>query len=264
MTSGASDLRLLQAIAGGEHGGAEAFFVRLTLALARAGVDQHILVRGGRPWLAALGEGGLRPVQLAFGGWADFTTRAAFKREIKAFAPHVVMTWMNRASTYCPASVAGRSFTHVARLGGYYDLKYYRSCDHLIGNTEDIVRYVRDKNWPAARSHYIPNFVSAAPAPAVSRAELETPERAPLVLALGRLHVNKAFDVLLQALADAKAIKADDALHAAVEEDAAEVPEDISEVVYREAELRRMVGRPAAEVLAIHEAKRSFDGELAE
>ena len=45
---------------------------------------------------------------------------------------------------------------------------------------------------------------------------------------------------------------------------AAEVPEDISEVVYREAELRRMVGRPAAEVLAIHEAKRSFDGELAE
>ena len=202
MTSGASDLRLLQAIAGGEHGGAEAFFVRLTLALARAGVDQHILVRGGRPWLAALGEGGLRPVQLAFGGWADFTTRAAFKREIKAFAPHVVMTWMNRASTYCPASVAGRSFTHVARLGGYYDLKYYRSCDHLIGNTEDIVRYVRDKNWPAARSHYIPNFVSAAPAPAVSRAELETPERAPLVLALGRLHVNKAFDVLLQALAE--------------------------------------------------------------
>ena len=39
MNSGASDLRLLQAIAGGEHGGAEAFFVRLTLALARAGVE---------------------------------------------------------------------------------------------------------------------------------------------------------------------------------------------------------------------------------
>ena len=30
----------------------------------------------------------------------------------------------------------------VGRLGGYYDLKYYRSCDHLIGNTPDIVRYL--------------------------------------------------------------------------------------------------------------------------
>ena len=52
-TGGASGLRLLQAIAGSEHGGAEAFFVRFALALERAGVDQHILVRSGRPWAAA-------------------------------------------------------------------------------------------------------------------------------------------------------------------------------------------------------------------
>lgn len=201
-TGGASGLRLLQAIAGGEHGGAEAFFVRLALALARAGVDQHILVRDGRPWVSALRDGGLQPVALPFGGWTDFTTRRAFGREIQAFSPHVVLTWMNRASHLCPAKVAGHSFTHVARLGGYYDLKYYTSCDHLIGNTEDIVRYVRRELWPAERSHYIPNFVAAEPASAAARAELETPDRAPLVLALGRLHVNKAFDQLLHALTE--------------------------------------------------------------
>ena len=201
-SDGASGLRLLQAIAGGEHGGAEAFFVRLALALGRAGVDQRLLVRKGRPWSAALVEGGLRPTELAFGGAADFTTRRAFGREIKAFSPDVVMTWMNRASHLCPSAVAGQNFTHVARLGGYYDLKYYRSCDHLIGNTEDIVRYLRDKDWPAARSHYIPNFVAAEPAQAVPRASFETPEGAPLVLALGRLHVNKAFDLLLRAAAE--------------------------------------------------------------
>ncbi len=201
-TGGASGLRLLQAIAGGEHGGAEAFFVRLALALDRAGVDQHILVRDGRPWISALRDGGLQPVALPFGGWTDFTTRRAFGREIKAFSPHVVLTWMNRASHLCPARVAGHSFTHVARLGGYYDLKYYTSCDHLIGNTEDIVRYVRSELWPAERSHYIANFVAAEPALAVARAELETPDRAPLVLALGRLHVNKAFDQLLHALTE--------------------------------------------------------------
>ena len=185
---GASGLRLMQAIAGGEHGGAEAFFMRLALALARTGVEQHILVRHGRPWVSALNDGGLHPVSLPFGGLTDFTTRRAFRREIKAFSPHIVLTWMNRASHLCPARVSGHTFTHVARLGGYYDLKYYRSCDHLIGNTEGIVRYLRGKNWPAAKSHYIPNFVSAEPAPAASRSALQTPESAPLVLALGRLH----------------------------------------------------------------------------
>lgn len=200
--AGASGLRLLQAIAGGEHGGAEAFFVRLTLALARAGVEQHVLVRKGRPWVAALAAGGLQPIALPFGGATDITTRRAFGREIKAFSPHVVMTWMNRANRLCPGRVSGREFTHVARLGGYYDLKYYRSCDHLIGNAEGIVRYLRDNDWPAERSHYIPNFVAAEPAPAVPRGDLQTPEGAPLVLALGRLHVNKAFDLLLRAAAE--------------------------------------------------------------
>ena len=38
-------------------------------------------------------------------------------------------------------------FIHAARLGGYYDLKYYKKCDHLIGNTPKIVDYlVKNKN----------------------------------------------------------------------------------------------------------------------
>ena len=171
MNSSASrtGLRLMQAIAGGEHGGAEAFFVRLALALDRAGVAQHILVRRGRPWVEQLRAGGLKPVELPFGGWADITTRAKFGREISAFKPHVVLTWMNRASHLCPDSVAGHQFTHAARLGGYYDLKYYRSCDHLIGNTEDLQRYIKDQGWPPKRAHYIANFVSAETAPALAR-----------------------------------------------------------------------------------------------
>ena len=197
-----SGLRLMQAIAGGEHGGAEVFFVRLALALDRAGVEQHILVRRGRPWVKQLRAGGLKPLELPFGGWADITTRSKFGHEISAFKPHVVLTWMNRASHLCPDSVADHQFTHAARLGGYYNLKYYRSCDHLIGNTEDLQRYIQDQGWPPKRAHYIANFVSADPAPALTRAEFATPENVPLILALGRLHTNKAFDLLLKALSD--------------------------------------------------------------
>ena len=201
-SGGTPGLRLMQAIAGGERGGAEAFFVRLATALKRAGVEQHILVRRGRPWIADLRAGGLQPIELPFGGWADFSTRRAFGREISAFKPHVVLTWMNRASHLCPNAVSGHDFVHAARLGGYYNLKYYRPCDHLIGNTEGLERYIKDQGWPANRAHYIANFVSADRAPASARSEFSTPGDAPLILALGRLHSNKAFDLLLKALVD--------------------------------------------------------------
>ncbi len=46
----------------------------------------------------------------------------------------------------------------------------------------------------------MPNFVDAEPRPPVDRADYDTPEDAPLLLALGRLHWRKGFDVLLAAL----------------------------------------------------------------
>ena len=63
---------------------------------------------------------------------------------------------MSRATSFVPTK---GDFVRVGRLGGYYDLKYYRHCDHLIGNTRDIVTYVRRHGWPAERAHYLPNFV---------------------------------------------------------------------------------------------------------
>lgn len=199
--SGAGVLRVLQAIAGVEHGGAERFFVRLVCALARAGLEQKALVRRGHDWASELSDAGVSTVQLGFGGPLDVITRRRFAHQIDGFAPHIVMTWMSRATRFCPRPDGRRPFVHVARLGGYYDLKYYRHCNHLIGNTVDLVRHFRAQNWPAERTHYLPNFVDATPMAATSRAELDTPDNARLVLAIGRLHRNKAFDVLMRAVA---------------------------------------------------------------
>ena len=44
--------------------------------------------------------------------------------------------------------------------------------------------------------------------------------------------------------------------------DGVEVPVDTTEVVYRESELRGLVGRPPEELRAIHKAKRALDGQL--
>lgn len=192
----AHGIRLLQAMAGAGRGGAEGFFGRLCVALAETGLQQRILVRRGGAAARSLRAAGMAPVELGFGSRIDLLTRYRFGREIRDFRPHLVLTWMSRATQHCPRG----DFVHAARLGGYYPLKYYRRCDHLIGNTRGIVDWLREQGWPAGRAHYLPNFVEAAAGVPVLRTSLDTPEQAPLLLALGRLHRHKAFDVLLQAL----------------------------------------------------------------
>ncbi|BBK31062.1 glycosyltransferase involved in cell wall biosynthesis [Stella humosa] len=189
--------RILQAMAGAPQGGAENFFVRLAGGLARAGVEQKIVIRRNPERAAALRAEGIEPVELPFGAWFDFTTSPTLLRLVRDWRPAVVLTWMNRATRAMPPG----PFVHAARMGGYYDLKYYRRCHQLIGNTQDIVDHIVRGGWPPERAHYLPNFVDDRPADPVRRTDLGTADDAPVLLAAGRLHRNKAFDVLLAALA---------------------------------------------------------------
>ena len=189
-------MRLLQVMASDKTGGAELFFGRMCAALQDRGVTQRALVRRGAVCRKDLDEGGVPTVTMPFLANGDLYSRLLIRRQIKDFAPDILLSWMSRAATLCPS---GR-FIHVARLGGYYKMKYFRHCDHLVGNTQHIVRYILDHGWPAERVHYLPNFVDERPAKAIRRDALDTPEGVPLLLALGRLHSDKAFDVLLDAM----------------------------------------------------------------
>jgi len=188
--------KVLQVIAGAAVGGAEEFFMRLVPALARANIEQKVALRRHAGRERILRACGIATVPARFGGVFDFKTGRVVRKAIREFDPDVILAWMSRGARFVPH---GRHVL-VARLGGYYDLKYYRHCDHLIGNTEAIRDYLISGGWPKERAWYIPNFVNARPTEPVDRASLHTPTDATLLLALGRLHENKAYDVLINAL----------------------------------------------------------------
>jgi len=181
-------------MAGAPVGGAEGFYERLTLGLHAAGDEVLPVIRRDAARAARLAAQGAIPVQLRFGGWLDWTTGMRLNSHLRRFGPEVVVAWMNRAARFTPRG----PWTLVGRLGGYYDLKYYRRCDHLVGNTRDLARWIVAQGWPAERVHYLPNFVDDMGS--FPPAALDLPPGAPRLLALGRLHRNKGFDTLLRAM----------------------------------------------------------------
>jgi glycosyltransferase involved in cell wall biosynthesis len=185
--------RVAQVMAGAVNGGAELFFERLCIALQAAGDPVLPVIRTDATRALRLRAGGLEPVQLGFGTALDLWTRPRLARALRRFAPAVTVAWMNRANMHCPCG----DWTLVGRLGGYYDLRYYRHCDHLVGNTHGIVAWLRAQGWAEARTHYLPNFVAdfSATPPAT-----DLPPGRHRLLGLGRLHTDKGFDLAIRAL----------------------------------------------------------------
>ena len=191
-------MRILQVMASGLHGGAEVFYEDLVQALARRGVAQACVIRPYGDRARLLAAAGCPVTMLTFGGPFDLVTPFKLAKVARAAQPDVVLGWMNRATRILPKG----PWINVGRLGGYYDLKYYKRCRALICNTPDIAAYVVREGRAAADVHYIPNFCPVSPGDAVARASLDTPEGAKVLLILARLHEAKGIDVALRALVD--------------------------------------------------------------
>jgi hypothetical protein len=190
-------LRVLHAIAGAEFGGAETIAQDTIAALADSGVEQRVIAR---PWQIAAQRFAAARVPLTpfqFSLWDRLRGGAVIQREAATFRADIVHAWMSRAASFVPVALPCPA---AGWFGGYYDLKYYRRCDFHLGMTRDIVAYLVRSGVPENRAFEIHSFGTLVDAPATDRAALATPEDAPLVLVMARLHEKKGIDTILAAL----------------------------------------------------------------
>jgi glycosyltransferase involved in cell wall biosynthesis len=190
-------MKAMQMLGSDKDGGAETYFSDLVAGLNAGGVPQAVAIRRHAGRERRLNDLGIPGIVAPFGGLLDLKTRASVKRFARQQEAGALIAWMNRAARFAPRGPWGR----IGRLGGYYGLKYYRGFDHLVANTRDIEAWILRQGWPREKVRYIPNFAAPTGDAVADRAALDTPKDAPLLLGLGRLHVNKAHDVSLRALA---------------------------------------------------------------
>ena len=201
MKSGSRDqkIKVAQVLAGAAQGGAENFYVRLTKGLQKSNkIEQQAFLRHHQHRLDALSAAGIPAHGFRFGHSLHLLDRRRYLQALKKYSPDIVMTWMNRASKLTPKG----PYQLVCRLGHYYDLKYYRHADFWIGISRGICDHLIRGRMPAEKIFHIPNFADETPVSPLPRDSFDTPADRPLLLAAGRLHVNKGFDTLLQALVE--------------------------------------------------------------
>ncbi len=192
-------------MAGGAHGGAETAFVDMCIAQHEAGEEIEVVTRANPVRVPQLEAAGIKVHSAPFGGPVDLYTPFKIAGIIKKFKPQIVQTWMSRAPAKLPkwrGEQSKKPYRVLARLGGYYKIKYFTRVDYFATITPDIKRHLVDQGIPESHVRHINNFAETESAAApVSRASLHTPEDATVLLALGRLHDAKAFDVLIEAVA---------------------------------------------------------------
>lgn len=181
-------------------GGAESFYLRLLESLNQTDHSALAATRAGSQLSGILSATPHR--SFAMGSYWDVATLWQMRRWIAHAHIPIVQTYMSRATWLTRPP---KQSTHIARLGGYYKLKYFRHAEHWVGNTRGICRYLVENGFPKERVHYISNFVVPSQTDPTNLSGLSfAPEQRDahyVILALGRFSQKKGFDALLEAYA---------------------------------------------------------------
>jgi len=189
------DPRVLQAITGEPFGGTERFFERLVMALHRDGIQQLVVLRALADRVERLRDAGLHPVPMKFEG-LDLFIRRRVHQHVKRFQPGLAVAWTPDVVSV----LTGMGVPVLGRWGSGRPLDPFRHCQHLLVHSGDDQTRLLEAGWPTDRVHLLPPLVDQAPAEAVARRTLFTPQQAPLMFVATRLSDRRDLHTILRVL----------------------------------------------------------------
>ena len=193
-------MRILHVIAGAPTGGAETFCFDTIAAVAELGIEQKVLCRPHPQALARLDERAVPYEPLSFTPAARLIGGpAAIRREAASWGADLVHAWMSRAASFIPT---GMPCPVIGWLGGYYNVKYFKTADYLIGVTPRIRDHLLARGIPPQRAFVCHTFGTLPEAERISRTSLGVSDGALLLLVLSRLHEKKGIDTAIRALSE--------------------------------------------------------------
>lgn len=189
-------MKISQIMLAKEFGGAERYFLDLSLALTDAGHQVQVICHNrfvALPLLKERKDIDLRTISV-WGKWDPLAPRQLF-RLLKGFNPDVVHAHLARGALMAGKAARGADWPLVVKTHNYVDLKYYGSVDHFITTTQDQFNYLTSHGIAGNRISVIPNFSRITPVGAVRK----LPAHFPIFVAYGRMVHKKGFDLLLEA-----------------------------------------------------------------
>ncbi len=167
------------------------------MALHETGCEQIAMTRDNNPHrIENFQKLGIPVKTASFDKNLYCSTQNKLKNMIEGFRPDIVHHWLARAGSF---AVKG-AHVNIGWYGGYYKPSYYKNCAHHVAVTKDIADHIIREGIPAKNVHVLHLYAVCEPMPAIDRAQFDTPDDAPLLLSLARLHEAKALDVLIDAM----------------------------------------------------------------
>ena len=199
-----------------DRSGAEKQLTLLATRLPREEFDVRViaLTRGG-PYAADLDAAGVPTTVLHKRGKFDPIAFWRLSRLLKRLRPDIVHTWLFAANAYGrllvgkrprPKLIISERCVDSWKSGWQHwlDRKLISCTERMIGNSESVAAFYRDRGFPGDRITVIPNAIELQKTENLDRdkllAEFGIPAGAPVVGFVGRLARQKRLDHLIWAM----------------------------------------------------------------
>ena len=191
-------MKITQMMIAKGFGGAERYFVDLSLALTDMGHDIQVICHEqftGMPLLGNQSGMQIRPFRVR--GWWDVLAKKNIQKAIVAFAPDVIHAHLARGAYLGGRISACTGIPLLVKTHNYVNLKYYRDVEMFLPTTMDQQKYLVEKGISPEKIRVIPNFSAIVP---VTEPVSVSGSQTILICAMGRMVRKKGFDILIRAL----------------------------------------------------------------